>query len=47
MRMNKGIFFVIFAETLLKPVCVFVLIVELETNANAVFMTQQLADKMK
>ena len=45
--MNKGTFFVIFAEILLKPVCVFVLIVELEINANAAFMMQQLADKIK
>jgi len=46
MTTTKGTSYVIFAETLLKPVCVFVLIVELEINANVVFMMQQLADKI-
>ncbi|MEJ7641408.1 MAG: hypothetical protein WKF36_04345 [Candidatus Nitrosocosmicus sp.] len=46
MTTTKGISYVISAETLLKPVCAFALIVELEINANVVFMMQQLADKL-
>jgi hypothetical protein len=43
---TKGTSYAIFAETLLKPVCAFALIVELEINANVVFMMQQLVDKL-
>jgi hypothetical protein len=46
MTTTKGTSCAIFAETLLKPVCAFVLIAESEINANVVFMMQQLADKI-